>query len=255
MYDDVPREAIDLMALNRLESIPWRAPRLEGLRSAVAVVIDAAARHQGTSRADALARMWPRALEYASRWPTPAEGDRRRLAEFMDCYVDRRPQDHRRVRVLVRDLARPRTGTRPARAPQALVRLLAGALPWLPLLRDAREVADMADLTVLPVGLLLMDALAERGLDSTIHDDGGRAVEHVSVDTESCSGVYTHIGVCTQDENVSRTPAASVNVIVEYLDADGDDEQMEYGASPVTLRHIDVVADAVADLARTPSAS
>lgn len=246
MSYDVPPEAVDLMALNRLDHTWKGRATIWGLRSAVDDVIDTAARHQGISRADAHARLWPLALEYASQWTVSAEYEARRLADLMNACVDRPRDEMWQLQRSISDLSRPPCGRRPARAPQALVRLLAGAVPWLPLLRHPLVAEDMYDLGVLSVGMLMTDALAERGVTHTcIHDDGGRAVEHVSV-----GGRDGQLGVFTDEEVVSLTPAASTSLLVEYVqyldEGDMDVRLLTFPGDPVTSEHIATVADTVA---------
>ncbi|GAA1463532.1 hypothetical protein NE857_34070 (plasmid) [Nocardiopsis exhalans] len=244
MSYDVPADAINLMALNDLEYPPRDALTLTGLRSATAHVIDAAARHMGTTRIAAHAKLWPQARKLASKRTMPAQGDLIRLAQFTDCCIEQSLDDQRSVRRLLSDLSHSPSEAHPDRAPHELVRLLAGALTWLPLLDKS---TDAFALEGLPVGLLLLDALAEHGVtDTGIDNAGGRAPEHIAVGPEGVIRISA-----AEDENVSRLPAATWGLQVEFIDDTGGcTTPHDSTGTPVTPALIGEVADLVAKLAR-----
>ncbi|WP_435108022.1 hypothetical protein [Nocardiopsis synnemataformans] len=238
----VPPEAMDLMALNTLDWGPRTDISLVGLRSATVHVLDAAARNLGTTRAAAHAKLWPQALALAAQRPAPATDALPRLTDFTTCLAGQTIQDRGRVRRLVSGFSALGGGKRPTRAPRSLVRLLAGAVAWLEVLGEPRDLFAREGL---PFGLEMLDALAQRGQQATQIDNGmGRAPEHILLYTS-----HGDISISTTDEHIGMLTAEAPDLVVEYNDERGC-TTLHDGTGPVTSALIAEVADVVAQVVR-----
>ncbi|KOX09002.1 hypothetical protein ADL05_26890, partial [Nocardiopsis sp. NRRL B-16309] len=245
---DVPAEAMDIMALNYVD-YRWDLT-LTGLRSATVYVLDAAARALDTTRAAAHAELWPLALRLVQEWPVPTTDDHHWRAAFVGRLRQQTWEDCGRVRRLLSRISEPLIGKDDPR--QKLVLLLAGAAAWLPLIgKTGGQPHDALAREDLPLGLLVLDALAQRGLTNTyIDNDGARGPENIVVVPPGPFDTLLYIG--TEEENISPPPGVAPNILVECSGPEGSSTLYESAHAPVTPALIAEVADLAAEAARGP---